>query len=86
MRLGMEVALRKGQYKLYMPVFRKITNLRDQVCSTVMGPEGALLGEDIRQLEDNLDQEPGAWHTVDSCAEEDGPWMTPTKPRSPVEP
>lgn len=68
-----------------MPVFKKSTNLQGQVCSTVMDPE-ALLEEDIRLLEDNLDQEPVAWRTVGNCAEEDGPWKTLIEPRSPVEP
>jgi hypothetical protein len=41
-------------------LFRKATYLRVQVCNTVMDPEGVLLEEDIRQLEDNPDQEPVA--------------------------
>jgi hypothetical protein len=51
-----------------------------------MGPEELLLGEDIHQLEDNLDRVLVALRTVGSCVEEDGPWMTPKVPHSPVEP
>jgi hypothetical protein len=47
--------------------------LLGQVYNNVMGPEELLLGEDIHQLEDNLDPVLVALRTVDSCVEGDGP-------------
>jgi hypothetical protein len=60
--------------------------LLGQVYNIVMGPEELPLGEDIHQLEDNLDRVLVALRTVGSCVEEDGPWMTPKVPHNPVEP
>lgn len=55
-----------------------------QEYNILRGPEELLPGEDIRQLEDSPDRDPVALRIAGSCAEEDGPWKTPTEPRSPA--
>lgn len=84
-RLGMEVALGDGQHDLFGLLYGT-TYLLGQVYNIVIDLEELLLGEDIHQLEDNLDPVLVALRTVDSCVEGDGPWKTPKVPHSPVEP